>query len=399
MGIRTIVTDYYPSSQAKKYAWKKYDIDASDVEQVVALAKNEKIDGVVLGVAEALMPAYLEICKQLHFPCYGTAKQFEVLGNKDQFKDLCRQYGVPVVEQYDYSSENSASDFSRIEFPVVVKPIDSCSSKGISVCKNKIELEAGIAKALDFSRSKKLLIEKYMTGDEVVIYYTFQNGEVIFNSMCDRYTDKDQAGVAQLPTSYIYPSRYIHDYEKTINDKVIQMFKSFGLKNGTIFIQSFIEKGQVRFYEPGYRLNGAQEHLIVSRESGINALELMIHFALTGKMSDRDLRTVANPHFHHICCKLSPLVKIGYIAKLEGLEKIAKLPGIVSVNPSYEAGEEVTGYGTLKQIISRFYIISENKQDLAKTIHEIYSLLCVRDENDQDMLLKPFDTDIVIKNY
>lgn len=399
MGIQTVVTDYYPTSQAKGFAWKKYDVDAADVDQVLQIAKKEKIDGVLLGVAEALMPSYLEICKLLDLPCYGTPEQFEVFSNKDQFKALCREYEVPVVEQYDYTSEGDKADFSEISFPVVVKPIDSCSSKGISVCRNETELDVGIAKAMKFSRSKRLLIEKYMTGDEVVIYYTLQDGEVIFSAMCDRYTNKDQHGVAQLPTAYIYPSRYIDTYEQTINDKVIRMLKSFGLKNGTLFIQSFIENGQVRFYEPGYRLNGAQEHLIVSRESGINALELMIHFALTGRMSDLDLRTVANPHGNHLCCKLSPLVRTGRIAKLEGLEKIASLPEVVSVNPSYALGEEVTGYGTLKQIVSRFYIISETKKHLSSTIDEIYSLLVVRDEDNRDMLLKPFDTTIVQENY
>ena len=399
MGIRTIVTDYNLKAQAKKYAWKKYDIDASDIEHIVSMAQDERIDGIVLGVAEALMPAYLEVCDRLNLSCYGNAEIFRTLTRKDLFKKLCGLHDVPAVEQYDYSPDATDHDYSNVRFPIVVKPIDSCSSKGIFICKDVQQLESSIKKSLDFSRSGNVLLEKYMTGDEVVIYYTFQNGEVILNSMCDRYTNKDQAGVAQLPTAYIYPSRYLTDYERTVNGKVIDMLRSIGVQNGTMFIQSFIEDGQVRFYESGYRLNGAQEHLLVSRESGINMLESMINFALTGSMSDIDLRMVANPHFNHICCKLSPLVTTGCIAKIDGLERIERLPGVVSVNPSYGEGEEVSGYGTLKQIIARFYIISENKHVLANTISEIYALLDVRDEKKENMLLKPFDTDILLRNY
>ena len=400
MGLYTYVTDYDPNAYAKQYADEPCNIDASDVAALENLIKEKKIDTVMLGVAEALMPFYQTICADMNIPCYGDSSLFALFADKKAFKQLCRECDVPVIDEYIVSDYHADEELSRIPLPVVVKPVDSCSSKGISVCKTFDELKDGIEKALSFSKSKNLLIERYMTGQEVVIYYVFQDGVPSCVGMCDRYTNKEQYGVAQLPTSYIFPSRYTQRYLRDNDDKVKDMFRKAGVKNGVMFIQSFVdEDGGVRFYEPGYRLNGAQEHYIINEFSGIDAKELMIHFALTGSMSDRNLSQAAKPLPGRYGCKLSPLVKVGQINRLIGLDEIRKMPGVVSVNPSYRDGEIVTGYGTLKQIACRFFIVADTKQELKCIIDRIMGIYDVIDDNGQSMLMKPFDTQIISNYY
>lgn len=399
LGVYTIVTDYDPNAYAKQFASKTLNIDAIDLDALYEYASCEKIDGVLVGVAESLLPTYQKLCKKLGFPYYAEPDIIELMTDKKQFKAICRKYDVPVVEEYQIDISDVKS-FSQVKLPAVVKPVDSCSSKGISVCRTEDELKSGIEKALLFSKSKQLLIEKYMTGEEVIVYYTFQDGEPILTAMCDRYTNREQEGVAQLPTSYIYPSRHLKKYVEEIDDKVRKMFKSVGIQHGTTFIQSFIdEDGGVRFYEPGYRLNGAQEHYIVDSITGIDVRELMINFALTGKMSDEDLSKKANPIFPKWGCKLSPLVKPGTIAKMRGLDKIASMPEVVSINPSYRVGETVTGVGTLKQIVCRFFVVANSRQELKRAIDKIHKTFIVEDENGDSMFLTFFDTEIIEKNY
>lgn len=394
MGIYTIVTDNNPNAYAKKFADKAVNVDAVDVEGLVALAKTEHVDGVLVGVAEALLPAYCEVCRRLDLPCYSTADKFAVMVRKDYFKEKCREYGVPTIREYQIDEIN------HIPFPVIVKPVDSCSSKGIRVCHSKEELEAAIPFALDYSKSGKYLIEEYMTGDEVISYYVMQDGNPIFVGMCDRYTYKEKEDLVQLPNSYIFPSRYIDSYLQHTDSTVKKMIQGLGLDNGSIFFQCFVDnKGIVRAYEPGYRLNGAQEHMVLAEVSGIDSKEMYINFALTGKVSTEQLEWKANPRHKEICCKLSPLVRTGKIKKIEGLEEIEKLSDVISVNPSYDPEDIVDGYGTLKQIVCRFFIVSKCKSDLIDTINHIYSMFRVEDENGEDMLMGKFDTSIIERLY
>ena len=400
LGLITYVTDFNPIAYSKKYATIPCDIDAVNVEELEKLIKEQKIDGVLCGVAESLMLTYERICSDMGFPCFGNKNLFELLINKASFKEKCRQFDVPVVDEYhlnDYSDQSLKS----ISFPAVVKPVDSCSSKGISICNNVSELKKGIKKALASSKNKKIIIEKYMTGDEVVIYYAFQNGEPSLVAMCDRYTNKEQKGVAQLPTSYIFPSIYLHKYIKTVDKKVKEMFKGLGIKNGFMFIQSFIdENGGVRFYEPGYRLNGAQEHFIVNKTTNIDAKECLIRFALTGIEADYRLAERADPFLNNqFGCKLSPLVKEGKIKQIIGLDEISKNKDVISINPSYSNGDEVTGYGTLKQISCRFFVVADSIEKLKNDIDFINENFDVIDENDNSMLLKGFNTDFLRERY
>lgn len=394
MGLYTIVTDNNPYAYAKSYADKAYDVDATDVDSLIELARAEKVDGILVGVAESLLSSYYDVCTKMGIPCYSTKDKFNIMINKDYFKSKCREYGVPTIKEY------SLDDADKIEYPVIVKPVDSCSSKGITVCHNENEVKKAIKYALEFSNSKKYIIEKYMTGDEVISYYVMQDGNPIFVAMCDRYTYKAKNDKVQLPTSYIYPSRYINSYIEKTDQYVKNMIKELGLDNGSIFFQAFVdENGIVRIYEPGYRLNGAQEHIIVSKVSDIDAKELYINLALTGKVSEQDISKLANPSPDKISCKLSPVVKCGKIAKIEGLERIKQLKDVISVNPSYHEGDEVTGEGTLKQIICRFFIVSDNKANLTKTINKIYDLLEVTDDLGDSMIIGKFDTSNIEELY
>ena len=397
LGLYTLVTDYDPNAYAKQFAAQPCNVNATDLEGLVQLARAEQVDGVALGVAEALMPTYARLCKILGKPCFGTLELFSLLVDKAKFKAICRQYDVPVVEEFSVPLPPTEEDLNAIPLPVVVKPVDSCSSKGISVCKTGPELRAGIDKALSFSKSKHLLVEKYMTGREVVIYYVIQDGEASLVAMCDRYTNKEQPGVAQLPTAYIYPSRFLAKYQSEVDVKVKKMLRGIGVENGVMFIQSFVDDdGGVRFYEPGYRLNGAQEHYLVSAATGIDGRELLLHYAMTGTMSERRLSDLAEPSFHGKWgCKLSPLVHEGKISKLVGLDKIARLPGVVSINPSYRDGETVTGYGTLKQIACRFFVLADTKEQLRERVLQVTGIFDVLDENGASMLLTPFDVNCI----
>lgn len=394
MGYKTYVTDNNPKAYAKKFADVPCNINGVDVDAIVDFVKKEKIDAVLVGVAEALIPAYCEVCKRLKFPCFATLEQFDIMIHKDKFKKTCRKYGVPVVEEF------SLKEREQIQYPVIVKPVDSSSSKGISICENEQSLDAAIEKALSFSPSKTYLIEKYMDGIEAIVYYVIQDGQPTLVAMCDRYTSKEQEGITQLPSAYIFPSKHLDKYIAETDEKVCNMLKGMNIQNGVLFLQAFIENDSVRIYEPGFRLNGAQEHMIVSALTGIDAKELLLNYALKGKMHEGSISTMANPDFHgKWACKLSPLIKEGIIGSIEGVDEIKTLAGVVAIYPNYENGDIVKGLGTQRQMAANIFIIADDKDALRQRVQNVIDVFKVFDEDGNDMRLKPFDTQIIDIEY
>lgn len=397
MGVYTMVTDYLEDSPAKRIADESFMVSTTDIDAMVKLVQNKNVDGVITGFIDSNLHNVQTICERVGLPFYATKEQLDFATNKDKFKQVCRNFRIPVVEEYKQDNMFNPQDIDLIKYPVIVKPVDNSGARGIYKCNTKEELKENYKKALSFSKSKHVIVERYMTGDEVVIYYTIQDGYVSLSAMCDRYTNKEQPGVAQIPTAYIYPSKYLELYQDTLDKDVKKMFKAIGLENGVLFIQSFVENNNFYFYEIGFRLNGAQEFRLVSRVNGINTLEMMINYALTGKMSGWDVKEYDNPNFGKWCCKLTPIAKPGKIGKIIGLEEVAKYPEVVDIVPVNYEGDIIQAeeMGTLRQIITRIFIIAPDKQTLSSIIDKIYATVKVISVEGDDMLLSGFNTELI----
>lgn len=395
-GIEVFVTDYLENSPAKKYADKAFMVSTLDIDAVVELCQKEKIDGIITGFVDLLLPAYAEICKRLNFPCYGTYEHFCIMTDKRQFKDLCRKYDVPTIPEY-----SSDCNFDDIEYPVLVKPIDSSGSKGISVCNDKSELEKGIDKALSYSPGKHYMIEKYMTGDEIVLYYYFQDKNPVFMGMCDRYVNKEQQGVAQLPTAYVFPSKYTENHMKHTDEIIKNMYRKIGMTNGATFLQGFMDNGVPCIYEPGYRLNGARENYIYSSVNDVDSMNMLINFALTGKMSDDDIEKKASPLLHgKYACMLSSIIHKGTVARIDGLDEVRNMDSVKELILMNNVGDTISDkiVGTLAQLGYRAYVVADTPVQLKEQLDYIINTLVYYDENGNSMMLTPFDTNELL-NY
>src|ERR1019366_10665457 len=72
LGVYTVVTDYDHHAYAKNFADKAYDVDGMDVPGLIALARAEGVDGVLVGVADRLILPYQQDFAALGMLCYGT---------------------------------------------------------------------------------------------------------------------------------------------------------------------------------------------------------------------------------------------------------------------------------------------------------------------------------------
>jgi phosphoribosylamine-glycine ligase len=147
MGVYTIVTDPDPQAPSKKCANKGININGMDVDGLVEFCKQEKVDGVLVGVADRLIEPYQKVAEALDLPCYGNRYQCEVLTNKGKFNNLCKEYGILNIPSIPFYRKDINSDLKDITYPVFIKPIDRNSGKGMSIAYNESELRKGIKKS------------------------------------------------------------------------------------------------------------------------------------------------------------------------------------------------------------------------------------------------------------
>lgn len=399
-GIYTIVTDNLitEDSPAKLLADEAWSISTNDVEIIVNKAREEKIDAVFTGVHEFNIKKTLEVCAQLNLPFYATEKQLTVTSVKSLYKDLFRKFDIPVVPEY-VVEELDPENIPEMQFPVVLKPVDNCGGYGISICKDKNDLLTNYPRALSFSGSKKVLIERHISAKEVTIFYIIQDGSIYLSAMADRHMRDVSEGVIPLPVAYLFPSVHLNTYLKDLNVKVIKCFESIGLKNGMLFIQSFIGENGFYFYDIGFRLTGTQEYHIIEKLCSYNPLKMMVDFSLTAKMGDVDIQSLVDPFFHgKVACNITYLCKPCVIGKIEGVEKIKCIPGVIAVVLNHAVGGRIpdSAIGTLNQIIVRVFATANDKETLVKIIEQSHKLLAVYDSNNEYVLLPSISVDKIL---
>ena len=400
MGIKTLVTSNVPGDAAKKYAWKACDVDGLDVPGLVALANQEKVDGVLVGVADILVPVYCKVCAALGLPCYATQEIVDVFSYKDVFKATCERYGVHGIPEYFLDENLNPEDIAKIKFPVMVKPVDGYSGLGMTVCYEATQLKDAVAKALSFSKCKRFIVERYMQCEDMGMYYTFKDGYCSASCIYDRYTTSEQKGLSRVCLGGTYPSKHLDEYFSRMHRNAVKLFKEFGIKNGVLMLSGFYENGEFYVYDTGFRLQGEAPHLLMKAIHGFDQREMLIRFALTGSEGDVDLEKDDDTRLRgKWAATLWFLLKAGTIDRISGLETADSDPRIVANVQRLHEGDEVKAewVGTEKQVLTRLYLVCNTKQELADTLKEYQAKVKVLDSNGNNMVLNGFDVDAALE--
>ena len=393
MGVYTIVTDYVKNAPAKKFADEAYDISTLDIDNLIELAREKQVDGVFTGYVDINLAPCRKVCDALGLPFYATLEQLEQTMNKVNYKANCRKYGIRVVD--DVMEEYLDGVYDRVKYPVIIKPADSYSSKGISVCHCKEEMPEALEKAEKMSTCKQIVAEQYLEAEDVYLYFTIQDGNLSLSAMADRLLNDDQYGCAPQPVGYFFPSKYIDIYYDKVHENLQKMMDGLGLKNGSFFMQGFVVDNDIIFFEMGLRLSGGAGYLQIEHQNEINQVEMHLRYALTGKFDGWDLLECDNARFEHPACVLVVLLNDGKIAHIDGLENVINHPNVFNILQFKHEGDELNARGTLNQVFARIYMSGENEEELRKTISYVKKNLCIVDEQGQNMIMNLFDEDKV----
>lgn len=392
MGLYTIVTDHAPGSPAKAYADKSYDVSTADIGKLAAIAREEGVDGVFNAFDDVNTFNALALCEELGLPHYATKKQLEICSNKNQFKEYCRSYGVPVTEEYMLEDGWDAKSVAHLRFPIIIKPVDSYASQGITICYGLEELEAGYLKALDYSKSGKVIVERFIRNPyDIMMYYTIQDGEVFLSGVTDRYTHQQFIEYPPLPIGIVFPSRHREHYLQTLDPKVRDMIRGLGIRNGLIFIQSLYDNGSAYIYEMGFRISGAQHYIIIEKETGINLLEMMLDFAVGGELSKYDVSKFDDSLLLLPACNMPLLLGNGTIRDIDGLDEVLGMPQVVSAVINKKPGDVIEHTGSYAPMFGRFHIVCQSLPELHQTIDAIFNTLKIVSEEGKEMILVRFN--------
>ncbi len=227
---RVLLADYFENPPAKKYADEFFKISTLDEAAIFSLAKEKQVDLITTACTDQALLTVARVSEMLGLPCYISSKTAQNVTNKAYMKKMFEKNNIPTAEFHILNNGNM--DLidriqKREQYPYIVKPCDCNSSKGVIKVIDKEQLKQAVKNAFDLSRSKKVIVERYIEGAEISIDAWVDMGKCQILSMSK--TNK----ILENDTSFtIYQSEYptkisdkIFDKMKVVLDKICQSFK------------------------------------------------------------------------------------------------------------------------------------------------------------------------------
>ena len=379
-GIYVIVTDNLPieDSLVKKMADEYWDISVSDVDSLEIKARESGVNAVLCGASELCMSAVRELSKRLNLPFYVPDKAWEITNDKNLFKEACLKCGLTVAENFKLSIDFLTEDLKKIEYPVVVKPVDGIASIGMHICRNEQDLIAGYRDAWEHSKSKQVVVEKYCVGDEVMLMFTFSDGKYKLLESTDVIGDKFNG------RPFLYgsaPTKYLEMVNNELKKPLEELFRLLECKEGVGVIQGIMDKGKLYILEMNYRLPGAK----------IIYQEYLCNYILDYTFKEDYTKDVIMPIQPDVASYIIWLAP-GVISRIEGLEDIKeKYPNLMA-DPTKKVGDIIEQNSGMRQIFIYFVLV--NYKDIYDSfIDYVNKTLKIYDENGNDMIYRYYRKD------
>ncbi|WP_274309540.1 ATP-grasp domain-containing protein [Solibacillus daqui] len=288
MGYYTITCDFFEHNPGHKLAHEYHNVSYMDKEAVLSLARDLKIDGITCFAADEAMTTVSYVAEKLGLPSYSY-ESIKIINNKDLFRDFLMKNNFNVPKAKGYTSfEEAKSEILHYKMPVMIKPVDSSGSRGISKIDTIEYLEEKIEYALSFSKAKRFIIEEYIDrkGYQVGGDGFSVNGELVFRCFTNNHLNPTNINPF-APIGGSWPSVLPEHIQNKIHREIQRLIHLLEMKTGPYDFDIQVDKhDRVFFIEMGARVGGNLIPHITKKATGVDLIEYTIKAALGEDCSD-----------------------------------------------------------------------------------------------------------------
>ena len=240
LGIHVITCDYLPNNIAHKYSDEYHNVSIVDKEAVLELARKLEIDGIMSFACDPGVVTAAYVAEKLSLPSCGPYESVCILQNKARFRRFLKENGFEVPWSKGYADiEEAMKDAVNFSWPVIVKPVDSAGSKGVSRVDHVNKLKESIKNALHYSLSNEFIIEDFIEkkGCSSDSDCFSVEGVLKFVSFSSQLFDKS-SGNPYTPAAYSWPSTFSDHTETILKNEIQRLLKLLKMKTSIYNIET-----------------------------------------------------------------------------------------------------------------------------------------------------------------
>lgn len=269
LGLYVITCDYLPDNIAHKYSDEYVNVSIIDKEAVLEAAKKLEIDGIMSFATDPGVVTAAYVAEKLGLPYGGSYESVSILQDKGRFRRFLTEHNFNVPHAKSYKNlEDALRDTDFFTWPVIVKPVDSAGSKGVTRVDDKNELRRAIEYALDFSHCDQFIIEDFIEkkGCSSDTDSFSIDGKLVATTFSSQRFDV-QSDNPYAPMAYSWPSTFSREHEDELTSEIQRLLTLLDMQSSIYNIET--REG----------VDGKAYIMEVSPRGGGNRLAEMIRYA------------------------------------------------------------------------------------------------------------------------
>lgn len=276
LGCHVITVDYLPDNIGHQYSHEYVNCSTIDRDGVLQAAIQKKIDGICTFGSDVAVPSVAHVCEQLGLPGAGVAAA-ETMAYKHLFRAFLKQNRLPCPEFVVASSvEEVWANVERLKFPIMIKPVDTSGSRGVSrvVFNDTTSIDNLFASAQSFSHSRTVCLEEFVDGIEVGGDGFLRNGRFCFLAITQKYLNGFVVTGHRIPTNIS-----TFDQER-VRHAIEGCCRALGYVDGPLNFDVVVASDQIVILEMSVRNGGNGIPAVISRATGVDVEILTIQYAI-----------------------------------------------------------------------------------------------------------------------
>ena len=200
------------------------EIGATDIDNIVAFAVENKIDYAVVAPDDPLVLGCVDALEEKNIPCFGPRANAAIIeGSKVFSKNLMKKYNIPTAAYEVFEDMEAALNYlDTAPIPTVIKADGLALGKGVIIAQTRDEAKTAVRDMMEggiFGKSgSRVVIEEFLTGPEVSVL-AFTDGNVVkpmVSSMDHKRIGDNDTGLNTGGMGTVAPNPY---YTKAIADE------------------------------------------------------------------------------------------------------------------------------------------------------------------------------------
>ena len=306
-GLHVSVCGNKNTDPCHQYADKSFYIDYSNPEELMNVVESHEFDYLVPSCNDYAYMSCAPVAEKHGFFGFDRMVVANILHTKSEFRQVTEKHSL-AAPKFIRQKEGQPQQAVHLRFPLLVKPVDSFSGRGMRKILHDSELQSAVRDALDASRSGEVVLEEFIDGS-LHSHSAFIENQIV---ALDYFVDEFCTVYPYQVNCSNHPSALPGDVRSKVRAEINRLASALELNDGLLHTQFIVSDDDFWIIECMRRCPGDLYGTLIEFSTGIDYADLYVRPFLNLRLPSNSRENTIKYFGRHTISKDKPLINFSF---------------------------------------------------------------------------------------